>query len=115
MGLQILEIRIKSRSTRTSFNRTFKLSTARLPMLFSHFVLEMIGALITCELRIVQLLHDKAIHVLAEVELVAAVRAGVVPLLPLGDASRADKLIALIALFGLLDNLKADRAAEILV
>ena len=84
-------------------------------MLAARLILEGGRALVTDEVRAVELLHDESIHILAEAQLTPAVRASVVFLLPHGEAGRAAELIALVAFLGLLNHLQADGAGEVLV
>ena len=44
----------------------FEFDAARLPVLSAHLVFEGRWALFTIEVRVVQLLHDKAIHIFAQ-------------------------------------------------
>lgn len=92
-----------------------KLCAASLPMLLSNLVLEALLALVALKVGVVELLHDEAVDVLAEVDVAPAVRASVITLLPLGDALGAAKLVAVRALFWVFNDLQADRAREVAV
>ena len=115
MGLQLTIVSKRDVCANASGNLTLKFDTAGLPVLTARLILEMGRALIAGEVCAVELLHDEAIHVLAETQLTPAVRASVVFLLPHGEAGRAAELIALVALLGLLNHLQADGAGEVLV
>ena len=115
MGLQLTVVSKRVICASASGNLALKFGTARLPVLMACLILEGSRALVADEVRAVELLHDEAIHVLAETQLTPAVRASVVFLLPHGEAGRATELIALVALLGLLNHLQANGAGEVLV
>ena len=115
MGLQLAEVSKRVIRASASGNLALKFGTARLPVLMACLILEGSRALVADEVRAVELLHDEAIHILAETQLTPAVWASVVFLLPHGDAGRAAELVALSALLGLLNHLQADGAGEVLV
>ena len=87
--------------------------SALLPVLLSLFVGELFLALVALELCGVERLHDKPVDLLVHFDSASAVRAGVPLLRPLGDARLAAQLIALLALFGVLDDVEADGAREV--
>ena len=84
-------------------------------MLLAHFVFEAYLAIVAGEVWAVQWLHHEAIHCLAEVKSVPAVRAGVVSILPLADAYCTAELIALLALFWIFYDLYTDATGKVLV
>ena len=84
-------------------------------MLPANLVLELLAALVTVEKRVVEGLLHKAVDVLAEVEVAAAVGASLRALSPLGDALLTAELVALLALFRLLHDAGANCAGEVLV
>ena len=86
MGLQLTVVSKRVICASASGNLALKFGTARLPVLMACLILEGSRALVADEVRAVELLHDEAIHVLAETQLTPAVRASVVFLLPHGEA-----------------------------
>ena len=86
-----------------------------LPMGLSLFVLEGLGAYVAYEKTVVEGLHDEPVYVLANVLLSSTVRAGLITLCPGSDAGATAELIALLAFLRVFNDLKADRAREILV
>ena len=115
MGLQLSVVSERVLRASAPGNLALELGAARLPVLAARLILEGGRALVTDEVRAVELLHDESIHILAEAQLTPAVRASVVFLLPHGEAGRAAELIALVALLGLLNHLQADGTGEVLV
>ena len=115
MSLQLTVVIKRVIRASASSNLALKFGTARLPVLMARLILEGSRALIADKIGIVELLHDEAIHILTQVQVVAAVRAAIVTLLPLRDATSAAKLIALLAFLGLLHYLQTDSASEVLV
>jgi len=84
-------------------------------MLVPFLIRERGRALVTAELSRIEGLHDKAVDFIAQVYLCPAVRASVFTQSPLLDARAAAKLVAILALFGLLDDHEADCAGKVLI
>lgn len=84
-------------------------------MLLSLRVLECFGANITLELGILEGLLGKPVQIFVQVEIAATVRASLIPLCPIRKAYIAAKLIALLALLGVLHDLEADCAGEVAI
>ena len=84
-------------------------------MLHPLLILESLRTGVALKLSVVQRLYYKSVHLLPEVEIAAAVRAGLIPLCPFVYAAFTAKLIALLALLGLLHYIEADSAREVFV
>ena len=99
----------------TAFKFADNLSATRCPMTFSLLILESSGASLAIKLRAVERLHDKTIDLVTKALLAPAVGARAILHFPLIETEATDQLVALLALFGLLDYLEAAEAREISV
>ena len=88
----------------------FELEATLLPVLSSLTVLELLGAVFTLELDIVEGLLDKPVQFGIQIDSLTAVWACLILLFPLADALSTDELVAVETFLRLFDNHQANRA-----
>ena len=99
----------------TAFKFADNLSATRCPMTFSLLILESSGASLAVEFCIIERLHYEAIDFVSEALLASAIGARAIFHFPLVETEATYQLVALLALFGLLDYLEATEAREVSV
>ena len=98
-----------------TLNFALDCQTAILPMLMPRLVPETSWAFVTSEAGRVQLLHRESIDTFTYIYLDPAARTSVTAFLPLCQAFCATKLVAIAALFWVLDNHHANFAIKVLI
>ena len=96
-----------------TWNLTLVSDATLLPMTLSVLVWERFVTIFAFELRLVQWLYDKPVHLVRKTYLLPAIRARVIPQLPRQQALWATQLIAMRALSRILNDQQADRTRKI--
>ena len=96
-----------------TLNFALDCQTATLPMLMPRFILKTSWAFVTSKVWTVQLLHSESIDTFTNIYLIPAARTSVTAFLPLCQAVCATKLVAIAALFWVLDNQHANFAVKV--